>query len=407
MTSCGGSYWTIQTDAIFTDPASFPNVVHFFDHKNGFCMGDPVNGEFEIYTTSNGGTTWTPVMADNIPDPVSEEYGVIGYYSAFADKAWFGTSKGRVYRTSDKGHHWDVSTTSLAGKFVDVEFANELHGLAQDKDINSSGTLSETFDGGVTWNTVLSTGDIGITDFCFVPGTDNMWVSTDARYDGAFCSYDGGHSWAPLALANSAQLLAVDFVNDSCGWAGGFNESATKGGMFRYGSTPHGSVLSPITNLYATITGANVFLSWSAPSFGNVTAYNVYRNDTLLKALPGASPFYTDVPVPNGLQIYCITAVYAEGESEASCIDARITYGISENEAAVKVYPNPATEVINIETRPNFSQVSIFTLSGQEVYNYSAPGEKLKILTNGLKPGMYVLKITSGNNCSTYKISIR
>jgi hypothetical protein len=248
---------------------------------------------------------------------------------------------------------------------------------------------------------------MGTTDFCFVPGTDNMWVSTDALYDGAFCSYDGGHSWAPFSLANSAQLLAVDFINDSCGWAGGFNESATKGGMFRYGSAPQGSVLSPVTNLYATITGAYVSLTWNAPTFGNITAYNVYRNDTLLKTLPGTSPFYIDVPVPNGLQIYCITVVYDEGESKAVCIDARITYGISENEATIKVYPNPATEVINIETTINFSQVSIFSLLGQEVYNYSAPGEKLKILTNGLKPGIYALKITLGSNCSTYKISIR
>lgn len=408
MTSCGGSYWTIQTDAIFTDPASFPNVVHFFDHKNGFCMGDPVNGEFEIYTTSNSGTTWTPVLAENSPDPVSEENGVIGYYSAFGDKAWFGTSKGRVYRTNDKGHHWDVSTTSLAGKYVDVEFANELHGLAQDKELNTSGALSETFDGGVTWNDIIITGDIGTTDFCFVPGTDNMWVSTESSIpDGSFCSYDGGHSWAPLALSNSVQLLAVDFISDSCGWAGGFNESATEGGMFRYGSTPNGSVLSPITNLYATITGAYVSLTWNAPSFGNITGYHVYRNDTLLKVLPGISPSYIDVPVPNGLQTYCITAVYAEGESEAVCTVARIAYGISENEAALKVYPNPATEVINIETTTNFSQVSIFTLQGQEVYNYTATGNKLKIMTAGLKPGMYVLKISLGNNYTASKISIR
>jgi photosystem II stability/assembly factor-like uncharacterized protein len=407
MTSNGGSYWSIQTDAIFIDPVSFPNVVHFFNNSDGFCMGDPVNGEYEIYTTSDCGNNWTLVIAGNIPDPVSDEYGVVGYYSAIGDRAWFGTSKGRVYRTSDKGNHWNVSTTSLAGKYVDVEFADELHGLAQDKDLNTSGALSETFDGGVTWNTVIITGEIGTTDFCFVPGTDNMWVSTDAGLsDGAFCSYDGGHSWAPLALANSAQLLAVDFVSDSCGWAGGFNESATKGGMFRYGSTPHGSVLSPVTNLYATITGAYVSLTWNAPSFGNITGYNVYRNDTLLKVLPVTSPFCIDVPVPNGLQTYCITVVYVEGESEAVCIDAWITYGIPENEATVKVYPNPATDVINIETPVNFSQVSILTLLGQEVYRYAAQAKKLKILTAGFDRGIYIMQINLGNMRFNSKISI-
>ncbi|NTW25559.1 MAG: T9SS type A sorting domain-containing protein [Lentimicrobium sp.] len=408
MTTCGGSYWTIQTDPIFVDPASFPNVVHFFNHYDGFCMGDPVNGEFEIYVTSNGGTTWTPVIGADIPDPVEEEYGVIGYYSAFADKAWFGTSKGRVYRTGDRGCHWDVSTTSLPGKYVDVEFANGLHGLAQDKDPNTSGTLSETFDGGVTWNTVISTGDIGVTDFCFVPGTGNMWVSTDAGIlDGVFCSFDGGHSWATMALDKSNQYLAVDFINDSCGWAGDFNESADKRGMFRFGSAPNGSVLSPVTNLYATITGAYVSLTWNAPSFGNITAYNVYRNDTLLNVLSGTSPFYIDVPVPNGLQTYCITVVYDEGESDAVCTQAWITYGISEMEAAVKVYPNPAGEVINIETPVNFSKVRIFTVLGQEVYTYIAPANKLKILTAGFKPGIYLIQLSVGDKTFTQRISIR
>jgi hypothetical protein len=116
---------------------------------------------------------------------------------------------------------------------------------------------------------------------------------------------------------------------------------------------------------------------------------------------------YNDLQVANGHHTYCVKAVYAAGESDAVCIDARITYGISENEAIVKVYPNPATEILNIETSINFSQVSILTLLGQEVYTYSARGNKLKILTKGLEPGVYVLKITSGSSCSTKKITVR
>ncbi|MEI6060840.1 MAG: C10 family peptidase, partial [Bacteroidota bacterium] len=129
----GGIGWSRQQSASFSNSASFPNVVHFFNRNEGFCMGDPANGEFEIYTSMDGGNNWIPVAADSIPDPIPDEYGVTGYYSAKGEYAWFGTSKGRVYRTRDKGHNWEVSTTTLGGKFVDVEFADSLHGLAQDR----------------------------------------------------------------------------------------------------------------------------------------------------------------------------------------------------------------------------------------------------------------------------------
>jgi photosystem II stability/assembly factor-like uncharacterized protein len=409
VTMDGGINWTKQTSASFSNSASFPNVVHFFNNCEGFCMGDPVSGEFEIYTTNDGGNTWTQVNAENIPDPLSGEFGVIGYYSAVGNKAWFGTNKGRVYRTSDKGLQWDVSTTTLAGKYVDVEFANGLHGLAQDKNLNTTGALSETFDGGVTWNAVTVTGQVGTTDFCFVPGTENTWISTEANIlDGTFYSFDGGHSWALFAVTNDVQYLAVDFVSNRSGWAGGFNESATAGGMFRFvGALPPGTTLGPVTSLYAVATGWNVNLEWTAPTTGNVIGYNVYRDDTLRNTTPVINYTYNDYPVANGKHTYCVTAVYDAGESDAVCTDAWVTFGIAENEADVKVYPNPAAGLINIETPQNFSLVRILTLAGQEVYNYAIPGNNLRILTAGFIPGMYVMQITMENNTITCKISVK
>ena len=49
-----GTTWTPAT-GVFTNSASFPNTIHFFDQNNGVAMGDPVDGYFEIYTTTDGG----------------------------------------------------------------------------------------------------------------------------------------------------------------------------------------------------------------------------------------------------------------------------------------------------------------------------------------------------------------
>lgn len=408
----GGTTWARQTTASFTNSASFPNVVHFFNANDGFCMGDPINGEYEIYTTSNGGTTWTQVPGANIANPSSGEFGIVGYYSAVGDKAWFGTNKGRVYRTADKGLHWDVSTTTLGAIYVDIEMADEMRGLAQNKDASSTGNFSETFDGGVTWAAVTSTGQIGTNDYVFVPGTENTWVSTEANPDlmlGSFYSFDGGHSWAHFEGTDADQYLAVDFVNNHCGWAGGFNVSETEGGMFKYvGVLEQGSSLSTVTGLAAQVSDNSVHLSWSAPIGKALVGYNVYRNDTLMTSSPIAELFYHDYPVANGKQTYCVTAVYDNGESTAVCVDAWITVGVPNTDpSAFRVYPNPANEVINIISPVQFTQVRMVTLLGQEVYNYSNPGNNLRILTEGFEPGMYVLHIVADNKLITKKITIK
>ena len=328
----GGLNWSRQSGASFSDPASFPDVVHFFDHNNGFCMGDPVGGEFEIYTTINSGITWTRIAADNIPNPIAGEAGITGFYSAIGDNAWFGTTKGRVYRTNDRGLHWDVSTTTLSGKTVDVEFADQFHGLAQDKESNTTGTLSETFDGGLTWKAVNITGQIGTNDFCFVPGTENTWVSTGIKIGtsvnalyGVFYSLDGGHSWVPFIGNENDQMNKVDFVSPSTGWASGFNASATDGGMFSFvGKIKSKKFFSPVTELIAKVTGKKVNLEWIAPITDTFLGYNVYRNDTLLNTTPICCPVYNDNQVAGGKQNYCIGAVYPAGESDPICTDALI-----------------------------------------------------------------------------------
>jgi hypothetical protein len=408
VTKNGGTTWTRQTSATFSNAASFPNVVHFFNKNDGFCMGDPINGEFELYTTSNGGTTWTLVPAANIANPITGEFGIVGYYSAVGDKAWFGSNLGRVYRSSDKGLHWEASATTLGAKYADVKFRDALNGLAQDKSEGTTGTLSETADGGITWTAVTTSGSVGTADFCYVPGTENTWVSTESNSAlplGASFSFDGGHSWAPFMGTETDQFLAVDFVNNHCGWAGGFSVSATEKGMNKYiGVLEQGVVLIPVSNLIAQPLDNSVHLTWTEPATIPLS-YNIYRNDTLLTNTPSLQ--YHDYPVSNGQQVYCVTAVYAQGESPKSCTTAWITVGVpNTDEAAYRVYPNPANEIINIVAPVKFSEVRLINNIGKVVYLNNTTDTNLHILTQGFVPGMYILQINTGSQIITKKVSI-
>lgn len=331
-TTDGGLTWTHQATALFNNSASFTNVVHFFDANNGFAQGDPINGEFELYTTNNGGTTWMPVLGANIPNPLSGEWGVVGYYSAVGNTIWFGTNKGRVYRSTDMGHNWEVFTCSLGATYLDIEFSSELHGLAQDKGQNSTGTFAETFDGGETWTTITASGPTLTADFAYVPGTEMTFVATGSNPEianqlGIAFSYDGGHNWEFFPDTETAQFLAVDFVDPETGWAGAFNESATVGGMYKF----NGSLVEPVppTNLTADVVDQTVTLNWTAPENlgSSFLGYNVWRNSVVIAPLV-AETTYVDANLPSGAFVYMVTAVYENGESQPSnSVEVEITGG--------------------------------------------------------------------------------
>jgi photosystem II stability/assembly factor-like uncharacterized protein len=236
-TDDGGSTWTYQATAAF-DPSSsvsFPDCVHFFDANTGWCMGDPRDGYYEIYTTNDSGTTWERVPSVNIPAPQAGEFGVVGYYTAIGDTLWFGTNQGRLYKSTDRGHHWTVAQTTDTA-YIKPAFKDADHGLVIDLNAAASAVLSETSDGGLTWTDVPYTGNCYDNDLCYVPGTTNMYISVGGAtaLSGASYSLDGGHSWTDYDEVAGIQLLALGFTANKIGWAGSFNTDETTGGVFKH-----------------------------------------------------------------------------------------------------------------------------------------------------------------------------
>lgn len=237
-TTDGGANWTPQTTAPFTAPNGFPNVVHFWDANTGWCMGDPNGGYFEMYTTTDGGTNWARVPQANVPANVSGEYGTVGYYDVVGDTVWFGTNKGKVFKSIDKGLNW-TAVLAWSSKTLKPTFANGQLGLVQDKGENNTGQIKRTTDGGATWTAVTTVGPIYNNDLSFIPGTQ-IAISTGAS-DGASgisFSLDAGTTWHPFTLYSGMQFLACDMVDLHHGFAGAFNQSATNGGMWLFHGIP-------------------------------------------------------------------------------------------------------------------------------------------------------------------------
>jgi len=237
-TADGGANWTqVGVGSIFNS-TSFPNVVHFWNARDGWAMGDPNPSEFELYTTADGGDTWTPTDPANIPDPLAGEYGIVGHYNVIGDNIWFDTNKGRVYYSTDRGQTWNVGTTAIAvpaNGAIDICFWSPTNGLARIyNQTTGANTVKFTTDGGATWSAGTITGTFFGSDVKHIPGTTSKLISTGAAtgFVGSSFSDDGGLTWNTIETL--AQRTALGVVDSMHMWTGGFTVSPTEDGIFKW-----------------------------------------------------------------------------------------------------------------------------------------------------------------------------
>jgi photosystem II stability/assembly factor-like uncharacterized protein len=230
-TTDGGFTWT-QQDAFET--ASFGNQIYFWDADNGFAAGDPLNGKFEMYKTSDGGATWN--LVTTAPEPLGgAEYSYVGVKDVVGDNIWLGTDQGRLLRSNDRGVTWDAffspvidfgaaTTPGSTGSFA---FADANNGLLIAVDNTSDAVLYKTTDGGETWEDITPTGPWYFADVAYVPGTQQTFVTTGSNFNdeswmGSSYSTDGGMTWT--AIDSGEQRTKVSFLNGTTGWAGQFSD---------------------------------------------------------------------------------------------------------------------------------------------------------------------------------------
>ena len=293
-TTNGGSTWTKQTTATFSNASSFTNVVHFWNANDGFCMGDPINGEFEIYRTTNGGTNWTLVAGANIPNPLAGEYGYTRQMESFGNSVWFTTNKGRVYHSIDKGATWAVYTSPLidfggTAMSGNLSFSSLNSGVI----VNVNGVVYKSVNAGATWTQVVSTGPVYGTGLCAIENT-NVIFTTGAATTGSSYSLDGGVTWTGI---DNIQHLYCEFLTPSIGWSGGFNTSSIQNGMWKWNnlSSPLSVQFSanpatvctntPVQFSDQTTGGTVTSWNWSFPNGSPATS--TQQNPTVTYFQPG------------------------------------------------------------------------------------------------------------------------
>ena len=239
----GGSAWYQLGVGTIYNSTSFPDFTYFWDDMHGVTVGDPNPSEYEIYTTADSGHTWTAVPGGNIPNPTTGEFAIINDFGVYGDHMWFGTNKGRVYHSIDRGVNWTVANCGPAANTIaTISFVNLLEGLAVSSPTTGASTLYRSIDGGATWATVSVSGLLYFGEITNIPGT-HSFVSSSASGTvggvtrGSSYSIDGGTSWVVIdsfATGTGDGYTEMEFLNFNVGYAGGFTVDPITEGISKW-----------------------------------------------------------------------------------------------------------------------------------------------------------------------------
>jgi hypothetical protein len=220
----GGHSWANMTTTQFI--GGFANFYHAFSADTGVAVGDPTGGYFEIQRTFDGGATWDRIPSANIPALLSGETGINNAYSASGSSIWFTTSKGRCYRSADRGSNWAV-TEVVPGSdgMFGVCFSSEQKGVFWQGDAIIT-DLTVTADGGTTWDTVPLPPGYGIMSMSRVPGFDGGFIFS--AWKGSVDVFFTPDLFSTLVKIGSGMIStgAISFYNATTGWLAG-GESGT------------------------------------------------------------------------------------------------------------------------------------------------------------------------------------
>ena len=95
-----------------------------------------------------------------------------------------------------------------------------------------------------------------------------------------------------------------------------------------------------------------------------------------------------------------VSNVYPDNDGEYSVVKFTNSSSLTED---IVIYPNPATDLINISSINQISNVSIFNNVGQLVYE----GNNIQINTSNFNAGVYIIKVETIRGIETQKVTIK
>lgn len=294
---------------------------------------------------------------------------------------YYGTN--RLY-TSNKASNWSVISPDLtdglhpSGSLAFgtlTAIASSYNNLDVIYTGSDDGNVNVTFNGGTTW-TDISVGlpDQYITSIAMVPSNDMTAYVTVSGFKyldytpRVFKTTDGGQNWTDI----SSNLPNIP-VNDI--------------------------ITYPAENILFVATDLNVWYSKDDGASWTILGNNLPLTVVMdLKFHEPTKTLYAGT-FGRAMHKFDVSDILSVGENEIAS-------------SAVKIYPNPATSEFTIsQSLSSEGTVQLFDISGKKIKdlfigNFGS-NKNIKVKTDGLAAGIYLVKVNSGKQSVTKKLIVK
>jgi photosystem II stability/assembly factor-like uncharacterized protein len=443
-TTNGGSNWTSIGVENITPKV---DVIHFFDNSWGMFIGDPKGTRFGIGVTNNGGKSWTPIPSGG-PVILSGEAPYTTSTCFIGNNAWFGTSKGRVVRTPDKGNTWQVAAiTNKAQNVTNVTFADINKGIAIYSETTSDKLVASTSDGGAHWTaTKVDLTQLGYNPICSFKTDSSSNIYLLCGFGEVIYTTDLGTSWLTVLSEKDAPMNVGSYkefgINRGRIW-----ELGSTIGHLDFDYTPANAtkelqLVSGDTVSYDTVkVGEGLIKPINIKNIGNVPV-NILQvsvtpsgsTDSTEFTIFGSPPTSIDASVTKTLRVRFTPKDTSLRQASVNIYDDGIQpiysvhlsgYGykepnaVNDNSAINNIiidqnYPNPCIEetYVSFTAKENANtELSIINSLGETlkmIFNQTVqPGNTiLQVSTNELPSGVYFFRLKTGSTVAYKKFVV-
>ena len=219
VTDDGGKTWTMSQQN--TLPTAFYDCMTFTSKKDGYILSDPVDGKFLVLKTTDGGRSWTQQPSEGMPPALDGEFGFAASGTCINSNdrgdLFFGTGgvdPGRIFRSTDGGQSWSVTSSPVAGAAAggvfSLSFGPGRGGVAVGGDFTTPdaaiSNAAWTDDWGTTWHPGTGLGGYR-SGSAWMAGFHNAVLAVGTS--GSDVSWDGGRTYATF---DTGTFNAVDCV---------------------------------------------------------------------------------------------------------------------------------------------------------------------------------------------------